>query len=518
MELYDILVVGGGVNGTAVARHAAGDGLKVLLCERDDLAEHTSSSSTKLIHGGLRYLEHYDFKLVREALIEREVLLRSAPHIIWPLRFVLPYDRSLRPAWLLRTGLFIYDHLGGRKMLPGTERVELDEPPHAGLLKSEFEFGFEYSDCWVEDSRLVVLACVDARERGAAIRVRTSVTSVEPDGNAFRADLSDGTAVRARAVVNAAGPWVEEVLSRTGIPRRDTSELRLVKGSHIVTEKLFEGDHCYIFQNGDGRIIFAIPYERHYTLIGTTDQPYSPEQGPPEISEEETDYLCSAASEYFAKPVTRDLIRHTYSGVRPLYDDRASDAASVTRDYVLDMAETGAGPVLSVYGGKITTSRHLALDAMKQLSGHIPGYKATNWTRDAHLPGGDVALSEAALSEASSGGQTRGGVGIAGTLERLAEHHPDLHPELALRLARAYGSRVHAVLQSGAGEPLTPRLPASLLAPEVDHLVAHEWAREPDDVLWRRSKMGLHMTDGERATFADWFAERYRADAQYAAQ
>ena len=492
MELYDILVVGGGVNGTAVARHAAGDGLRVLLCERDDLAQHTSSSSTKLIHGGLRYLEHYDFKLVREALIEREVLLRSAPHIIWPLRFILPYDRSLRPAWLLRMGLFIYDHLGGRKMLPGTERVELDEPPHAGLLKSEFEFGFEYSDCWVEDSRLVVLACVDARERGADIRVRTSVVNVEPDGDAFRAELSDGTTVRARAVVNAAGPWVEEVLSKTDIPRRDTSELRLVKGSHIITEKLFEGDHCYIFQNGDGRIIFAIPYERHYTLIGTTDQPYSPEEGPPKISEEEADYLCSAASEYFARPVTRDLIRHTYSGVRPLYDDRASDAASVTRDYVLDIYDTASGPVLSVYGGKITTSRHLALDAMKQLGSHIPGYKASDWTRDTYFPGGDLV-----------------GTKLDGTLERLAKYHPDLHPELALRLSRAYGSRVHAILERGAGEPLTPRLPASLLAPEVDHLVRGEWAREPDDVLWRRSKLGLHMTEAERAEFAAWFADRY---------
>ena len=502
---YDLLVVGGGINGTAVARHAAGDGLRVLLCERDDLASHTSSASTKLVHGGLRYLEHYDFKLVREALIEREVLLRAAPHIIWPLRFVLPYDRTLRPAWLLRLGLFIYDHLGGRKLLPGTKRVKLDEGEHAGLLQDEFTFGFEYSDCWVEDSRLVVLNAVDARERGADIRVRTAVEGLEPHEKGYRATLSDGSTVTARAVVNAAGPWVEDILQRTDAPRRNTSELRLVKGSHIVTERLYDGEHCYIFQNGDGRIVFAIPYERDFTLIGTTDQPYELSEGPPRISDEETTYLCEAASEYFTRPITPADVVHTYSGVRPLYDDRASDAASVTRDYVLDITGEDA-PMMSVYGGKITTSRHLALDAMKRLAPRLDGYTATNWTRDAHLPGGDMVQDAVGV------------VGIDTALSRLRRDHPDVAPKLALRLARAYGSRVHGMLADGLGEPLTPRLEDSLLAPEVDYLVSEEWAREPDDVMWRRSKMGLHMSADEREAFASWFADHHGSARLHAAQ
>ena len=324
---FDLLVIGGGVNGAAVARQAAGDGRRVLLCERDDLASHTSSASTKLIHGGLRYLEHYDFALVRESLIERERLLKSAPHIIWPLRFVLPHDKGLRPKWLLRLGLFLYDHLGGRKILPPTKSVDLADPPFGGILQERLRRGFEYSDCWVEDSRLVVLFAQDARDKGADIRTRTEVTDLQAVGEGFRATLRDASGgqavtrtVTARAVVNAAGPWVGEVLAHTalGKARETASDTRLVKGSHIIVPRHYAGEHCYIFQNADGRIVFAIPYERDFTLIGTTDVPTTLEAGRPEISDDEITYLCAAASEYFAEPVTPGMVVSTYSGVRPL--------------------------------------------------------------------------------------------------------------------------------------------------------------------------------------------------------
>ena len=504
---YDLLVIGGGINGTAIARHAAGDGLSVLLCERDALASHTSSASTKLIHGGLRYLEHYDFRLVREALIEREILLKAAPHIIWPMRFVLPYGRAklgrgMRPAWMLRLGLFIYDHLGGRKILPATRTIRPDDPAIGEVLQDGFDLAFEYSDCWVEDARLVALNAVDARAHGADILTRTTVTSTTGDGEGYAAELvhADGTrsTVRARGIVNAAGPWVADMLQRDRTPATNTnrSELRLIKGSHIVVPKIFEHDRAYLFQNADERVIFAIPYERDYTLIGTTDEAYTLAEGKPEISPEETDYLCRAASEYFKTAITPGDVVWTYSGVRPLYDDHASDASSVTRDYVMDLRTTQSGaPLLSVYGGKITTSRHLALDAMQILHPILAGDKATNWTKAAVLPGGDIPELDAQAYAAA-----------------LSRQHPDLPALLIERLVRAYGTLAPSILEGGDNTSLTPRLSFGLIASEVRHMIESEFATQAEDVLWRRSKLGLHMSEEERSAFADWFAANIRTD------
>ena len=317
---YDLLIIGGGINGTAIARDAAGRGLSVLLCERDDLAGHTSSSSTKLIHGGLRYLEYYEFNLVRHALKEREVMLRAAPHIIWPMRFVLPYDKGLRPAWMLRTGLFLYDHIGGREMLPGSKSLKLDKAPHKGVLESRFTTGFEYSDCWVDDARLVVLYALDASNRGADIRTRTEVLSIDTIDGGYSAEIKQNgktETITAKGVVNAAGPWVDAVLGKIKTTANEQS-LRLVTGSHIITKKLFDGDHAYLFQNADNRVIFAIPYEHNYTLIGTTDKPYNLSDGPVKISQEEIVYLCEAASEYFQNDITPEDVVWDYAGVRPL--------------------------------------------------------------------------------------------------------------------------------------------------------------------------------------------------------
>ena len=492
---YDILVIGGGINGTAVARDAAGRGLSVLLCERDDLASHTSSASTKLIHGGLRYLEYYEFRLVREALKEREVMLRAAPHIIWPMRFVLPYDKGLRPKWMLRAGLFLYDHIGGRERLRATETVDLHAPPHAGVLEPRLTSGFEYSDCWVEDSRLVVLNAMDAAARGATVRTRTEVLDIAETDGGFTARIRGGdgeTDVFAKAVVNAAGPWVDAVVAKIHRGRNDAG-LRLVKGSHIVTRKLFSGDHAYIFQNADNRVIFAIPYERDFTLIGTTDIPFSQHEGLPTASEEEIAYLCDAANEYLAADIAPADVVHTFSGVRPLYDDKSEDASAVTRDYVLDVDMYGGQPFLSVFGGKITTSRKLGEHVMEKLGDSFPDMGGA-WTRKAHLPGGDIADAD-----------------FDAFLEAQVEAYPDLAPDTLLRLCRAYGTMVPEVL---AGDRST--LPGGLLVGEVCHLIDREWAREADDVLWRRSKMGLHMSEGDRGAFADAFAS-LRGNAPVAA-
>src|SRR5579859_7270150 len=369
MERYDLLVVGGGINGCGIARDAAGRGLSVLLVEQDDLANHTSSASTKLIHGGLRYLEYYEFRLVREALIERERLLAIAPHIIWPLRFVMPLPPGGRPAWMIRLGLFLYDHLGGRKALPASQGISLDGPMGAGL-KPEIRRGFAYSDCWVQDSRLVVLNAMDAREHGAVIRTRTRFIGASRDADGWAARIVDETGteseVRAGALVNAGGPWVERVLG--GALPREIRRPRLVKGSHIIVHRRFEGEHAYILQNEDRRIIFAIPYEHDFTLIGTTDIAVEEDTGAPAITPEEIAYLCEHVSRYLADPVTPADVVATYSGVRSLYDDGAEDASAVTRDYVLKLAE-GKGPqILSVYGGKITTYRRLAEHALDRKS------------------------------------------------------------------------------------------------------------------------------------------------------
>ncbi|WP_232628593.1 glycerol-3-phosphate dehydrogenase [Methylobacterium sp. Leaf118] len=474
---YDLLVIGGGINGAGIARDAAGRGLKVLLCERGDLAEHTSSASTKLIHGGLRYLERYEFRLVREALAERERLMRLAPHIIWPLRFVLPHDSGLRPAWMLRLGLFLYDHLTRLRALPGSQALRLTPDGLGAPLQPRLTRGFAYSDCWVEDSRLVVLNALDAAERGARIRTRTAVEAARREGGAWTATLHDGETgrrerVRARIIVNAAGPWVAQTLSRA-LSIEARPQVRLVKGSHIVTRRLYAGDHAYILQQPDRRIVFAIPYERDFTLIGTTDVPHDGGPGPVSISAEETRYLCACINRSFARAIGPDDVVWSYSGVRPLYDDAAQSASAVTRDYVLDLDADGP-PVLSVFGGKITTYRRLAEHALERLHPHLPGL-ARAWTADAALPGGDVA-----------------GGDFEAFLRDLSARRPFLPEGLARRLARAYGTRVDRLLGDARtladlGEPFE----GGLTAREVAYLVRAEWARSPDDILWRRSKLGL---------------------------
>ena len=478
--MHDLLVIGGGVNGTAIARDAAGRGRSVLLCERDDLASHTSSASTKLIHGGLRYLEQYEFRLVREALREREVMLRTAPHVVWPMRFVLPHEAGMRPKWMLRMGLFLYDHIGGNRTLPGTETVALGEPPFAGTLDPGLTTGFAYSDCWVEDARLVVLNAVDAAERGADVRTRCAVESLRAEDGVWVAELSDGTTVRARQVANAAGAWVERVLDGAG-GREAGASLRLVRGSHIVTRRLFEGEHAFIFQNDDGRVIFAIPYEQDFTLIGTTDVPTDDPHA--KASEEEIAYLCAAASDDLAVTLTPDDVVSTYSGVRPLYDDQAADASAVTRDYVLKVRDEGGARMLSVYGGKITTARKLAEHAVEKL-----GIGGAAWTEEAALPGGDF------------------GEGGSAALAAHVARDEGIDPAHALRLVRAYGTRARGL---GAGETVAPGVARA----EIAYLCEREWAREAEDVLWRRSKLGLHLSEAEQRAVAEAVAALTRRAA-----
>ncbi|MGF1620200.1 MAG: glycerol-3-phosphate dehydrogenase [Rhodomicrobiaceae bacterium] len=490
--MYDIAVIGGGVNGCGIARDAAGRGLSVLLVEKDDLASGTSAASTKLIHGGLRYLEHYEFGLVRESLKEREVLWGMAPHIIWPLRFVLPHHRGLRPAFIIRLGLFLYDHLGGRKLLPPTRTLDLREHPAGKPLKPEFKKGFEYSDCWVEDARLVVLNAMDAAQRGATIRVRTELLNARRQGDHWEAEIIDratgrSETIRTRILVNSAGPWVADVLARR-LGRNTRSRVRLVKGSHIVVPRLTEHDRAYIFQNADGRIIFAIPYERDFTLIGTTDVEFTGDPANVQIDAAEIAYLCSAASEYFETPVATDQVVWTYSGVRPLYDDGGEAAQAVTRDFVLELdAAEGQAPLLSVFGGKITTYRHLAEEALKKLSGWL-GNAGPTWTRGATLPGGDFPVGS-----------------FDALTDEIAARFPGLPRPLIERLARAYGTRTDRIIEGCQQESdLGRRFGADLYEREVAYLTEAEWAREPDDILWRRSKLGLRLTREERAALEDW--------------
>ncbi|MFN4089874.1 MAG: glycerol-3-phosphate dehydrogenase, partial [Alphaproteobacteria bacterium] len=395
-QLYDLLIVGGGVNGVGIARDAAGRGLKVLLCEKADLGGATSSASSKLVHGGLRYLEHYEFRLVREALREREVLLRAAPHIIWPMRFVLPHAPHLRPAWMIRAGLFLYDHLGGRRTLPGSRGLDLRAAPQGRPLKPAFARGFEYSDCWVEDSRLVVLNAMDAAARGATVLTRTAARRarrVDGDWELELARAGDVRTVRGRALVNAAGPWVTDVLATVGGQNRRIG-LRLVKGSHVVVRRLYDGPHAYILQNADRRIVFVIPYERDFTLIGTTDVPYVGDPAAVAISAAEMDYLLGVVSDHFRRPLSAADVVWSFSGVRPLYDDRAVDASAVTRDYVFDIAggSDGEAHMLSVFGGKITTYRRLAEHALDRLL-PLLGVAARPWTARAALPAPSAAVA-----------------------------------------------------------------------------------------------------------------------------
>ena len=486
----DLFIIGGGINGCGIARDAVGRGLSVTLAEKADLASGTSSASTKLIHGGLRYLEHYEFRLVRESLIEREVLLRAAPHIIWPLRFILPHHAGLRPQWLLRLGLFLYDHIGGRKLLPGTRSVDLA----GGPLKAQYTRGFEYSDCWVEDSRLVVLNAMAARAQGARILTRTEVVRAKRDRDFWTLTLRDTvngalSEARARALVNAAGPWAGQVLASV-IGARSSATIRLVKGSHIIVRRLYDHNRCYIFQNRDGRIVFAIPYEGDFTLIGTTDVDYRGDPGAVAISPQERAYLCEVASEYFARPVREEDIVHSYSGVRPLYDNGESDASSLTRDYVLDLDSGGGAPLLNIFGGKITTFRKLAEAALEKLQ-PILGFSAGPWTQSASLPGGEFPVE-----------------GFATLVERIRAAHPFLAEPHARRLARAYGTRALALLDGlGCVEDMGRHFGHDLYECEVRYLVENEWAQTATDILWRRSKLALHFAADERQRLMDWLGE-----------
>ncbi|WP_394891559.1 glycerol-3-phosphate dehydrogenase [Mesorhizobium sp. AaZ16] len=482
VPIHDIFVIGGGINGCGIARDAAGRGFSVFLAEMNDLASGTSSGSTKLIHGGLRYLEHYEFRLVREALMEREVLWKAAPHIIWPMRFVLPYARGLRPAWLIRLGLFLYDHIGGRKLLPPTRTLDMTRDPAGKPLKPLFRTAFEYSDGWVNDARLVVLNARDAAERGATIRTRAKVVRARREnGNWTIAveNLRDKTVetVKARLVVNAAGPWVDRVLAGA-VGQNDVHNVRLVQGSHIVVEKKFDDPRAYFFQNKDGRIIFAIPYEDDFTLIGTTDQDYLGDPREAKITEAEIDYLCAAASEYFAESVQRKDIVWTYSGVRPLYDDGASKAQEATRDYVLKSdAPDGQAAIVNIFGGKITTYRRLAESMLEKIEEHL-GRRGKAWTAEASLPGGDFPAT-----------------GFEAEVAKLKTAYPFLDLTHARRLTRLYGTRARILLGLARSEAdLGRHFGADLYEAEVRYLMSQEWAMTAEDILWRRTKRGLKLT------------------------
>jgi glycerol-3-phosphate dehydrogenase len=512
----DLLIIGGGVNGCGVARDAAGRGLSVMLCEMGDLASATSSASTKLFHGGLRYLEYFEFSLVRKALIEREVLLRAMPHISWPMRFVLPWRadmrfdtatpaakligtilpwlRGRRPAWMIRLGLFLYDHMGGRKLLPATTTLDLARDPAGAALRPEFTHAYEYSDCWVDDARLVVLNARDAAARGAVIAPRTRVVSARRNGGHWQADLIDADTgarrtVTARMLVNAAGPWVAPVIEDT-INMPCPAPIRLVRGSHIVTRRLFDHDRAYFLQGRDGRIVFAIPYEQDFTLIGTTDADHPDPGTPPRCTDAEADYLCAFVSDYFRAPVTRADIVWSYAGIRPLYDDGASSATAATRDYVLRVDQPDGAPVLNVFGGKITTYRRLAEAALDRIGAHFPGLPGP-WTAGVPLPGGDFAPTDAGVLR-----------------DRLCADYPFLCRAWALRLIRAYGTEAWEIFGAARGPAdLGHDFGATLFEAEVRWLLTREFARTADDILWRRTKLGLRMKADEIRALEGWLAD-----------
>jgi glycerol-3-phosphate dehydrogenase len=481
-EVYDLAVVGGGINGVGIAADAAGRGLAVFLCEQDDLASHTSSASSKLIHGGLRYLEHHEFRLVREALAEREVLLAKAPHIVKPMRFVLPHRPHLRPAWMIRAGLFLYDHLGKRERLPGSRGVRFGA---GSPLKAEIGRGFEYSDCWVDDARLVVLNAMAAREHGAHIHTRTRCISARRSKGLWHIHLerADGSlfSIRSRALVNAAGPWVARFIGED-LKQQSPYGIRLIQGSHIVVPRLHDGEQAYILQNEDRRIVFAIPYLERFTLIGTTDREYRGDPAQVSISAEETDYLLAVVNAHFKQQLSRADVLHSFSGVRPLCDDESDEPSAITRDYTLALAGApGEAPLLSVFGGKLTTYRKLAEAAMNQLAQFFPRL-GPSWTASAPLPGGEQLDSQSALIEA------------------LCTRHGWLPTSLARRWAASYGSRSWRLLDGVHNlTDLGEHLGAGLYAREVDYLRREEWARSSADILWRRSKLGLFMTPAQQA-------------------
>jgi glycerol-3-phosphate dehydrogenase len=500
---FDLAIIGGGVNGCGIARDAAGRGASVVLFEKGDLAGATSSASTKLIHGGLRYLEQYEFRLVHEALAERTVLWRISPHLTHPLRFVLPHHEGLRPRWMLRLGLFIYDHLGGRGGLKAAETLDFTQDIAGKPLKSKYKCGFAYTDCQTDDARLVVLNAMDARDRGADIRVRTKVTKAAREGGLWRITAADDagaeTSITARVLVNATGPWVNDTLdlAKTEQP----SGVRLVQGSHIVTRKLYDHDRAYIFQNADKRIVFAIPWQGEFTMIGTTDRDWKASPDKIEASDEEIAYLCAAVDEYFERSVTPADVVWAWSGVRALVDDGASEAREATRDYVLSLdAPEGLAPVLSVYGGKITTYRRLAEAALKKLRPHLPAASKPSWTGKAALPGGDFPRD-----------------GVEVLIGELLEKHPFLTPAHAHRLVRSYGTRAFKVLEGVQGmNDLGEVFVHDLTAREVDYLMDQEWARTAEDVLFRRSKLNLHATAEDAARLEGYMAGRLNAGQETA--
>ncbi len=507
----DVFVVGGGINGCGIARDLAGRGWRVTLVEADDIGSHTSSSSTKLIHGGLRYLEYYEFNLVRKALQEREVLLKSAPHIMWPLRFVMPHDAAMRPAWFIRCGLFLYDHLARREVLPGSTSIDLRGHELGAALNARYTRGFVYSDGWVDDARLVLLNAVDARDHGARIYTRTRCTHAQRSAQGWQATVRDADGnerqINARALVNAAGPWAEAFLRGAAQAARGetlaTKHLRLVKGSHIVVKKRFDHDHAYIFQNPDKRIIFAIPYEGEYTLIGTTDVELHGDPRGAAITPDEVDYLCEQASRYLREPVHPADVVWSYSGVRPLLDDESGDPSAVTRDYLLE-SNTEAAPLLSVWGGKITTCRKLAEDAADEI-GRMLGERRSHWTHGAFLPGGDlVPWIGPALRPDSD---------FTRLVQAICLRHPWLPVALARRLARAYGAQVGAVIGMALSlADLGAEVAPGLFEAELRYQQQHEWAVSGDDVLWRRSKLGLHYSEADRAAVTDWMQRQPAAN------
>jgi glycerol-3-phosphate dehydrogenase len=497
--VFDLAIIGGGINGCGIARDAAGRGLSVFLCEKDDLAGGTSSRSTKLIHGGLRYLEYYEFRLVREALHEREVLLNAAPHIIWPLRFILPHHKGLRPAWLIRLGLFLYDHIGGRKILPATTSVNLLTDVAGRALKKNFSKGFEYSDCRVMDSRLVILNAMDAAAKGAEVRTRTPLREAIRTGKTWQLKLLDKACneefqIEAKVLINASGPWLDELLKH--ISHTETKEhIRMVKGSHIIVNKLFDHERAYLFQNADGRIIFAIPYEDEFTLIGTTEGDFHGDPDKVGISPEEIDYLCKAASEYFLREIVKEEVVSSFSGIRPLFDDGRSEAKAATRDYVLKL-DTGKdeAPLLSIYGGKVTTYRKLAESVLTRLSPFLPGM-ANEWTEKSFLPGGDFSPNDFDLE-----------------VRKLLSRCPVLEKALATRLFRTYGvSAYEMTAEIKDNSHLGTLFGHNLYSFEVDYLIAREWARSAEDVLWRRTKLGLFLSAAEIENLDEYIKKKVSA-------
>lgn len=496
----DVLVVGGGINGAGIARDAAGRGLSVILCEKDDLASHTSSASSKLIHGGLRYLEYYEFNLVRKALIEREVLMRSAPHIISPLRFVMPHMKGLRPVWMLRAGLFLYDHLARRELLPASHAVDLRQHAAGAPLKANLTRGFMYSDGWVDDARLVVLNAMDAAEKGATVLTRTACQSVLQKDGKWLAQLLDASGdtiqVKARSLINATGSWSAQ-FQQSCAPQATGKTLRLIKGSHIVVKRLFEHPDAYIFQHPDGRIVFAIPYEKEFTLIGTTDLDYRGDINQVAIEQQEISYLCQLSSLYFKKAIVPADVVWSYSGVRPLVDDGAADAKAITRDYRLEL-DHSAAPMLTVFGGKITTFRKLAEEAVDMLAPLLSNH-VNSWTADACLPGGDIF---------GTGPDNRAVLEFAGFEHAMQQQYDWLPPALVSRYAHAYGTKIHQLLQDCHSiDEMGEEIASGLYVREVRYLMRFEWARNATDILWRRSKLGLHLPANTEQKLNAWMIE-----------